>query len=104
MRISDWSSDVCSSDIAEQGGKLRTQRNTRGSGKRCIIDHQLRLALGGERKRIGQDQPPFGIGVTDLHRQPLARRQHVAGAERSEERRVGKEGVSTGGCRWSAVY
>src|SRR3546814_12333261 len=97
MRISDWSSDVCSSDlevceigIAEQGME--------DAG--CPID-------------------PFGEQAA-LHQRPRARVEpsgagDVVGAqagdhgpheqlERSEERRVGKECVSTCRSRWSPYH
>src|SRR3546814_6368912 len=71
MRISDWSSDVCSSD-------LRALQAARA---------QLRRAM--ERHQPGQ-----------------ARSAPLAGVEpaRSEERRVGKEGVSTCRSRWSPYH
>src|SRR3546814_17175977 len=68
MRISDWSSDVCSSD-------LRPDR------------------LGG----LGDDD--------DLHSGAGARpRLCVEEGSRSEERRVGKECVSTCRSRWSPYH
>src|SRR3546814_1534577 len=45
MRISDWSSDVCSSDLAERGDE--------GFG-------------GGEAFAVGQDRPRFGRIAIDL--------------------------------------
>src|SRR3546814_2633011 len=70
MRISDWSSDVCSSDLARSAGVPRQWRRS-GSG-------DLRHAPGdGLPQRIPQ---------------------------RSEERRVGKECVSTCRSRWSPYH
>src|SRR3546814_4703770 len=90
MRISDWSSDVCSSDL----GLFR--------------DDQLRqdLQRGDEpipcRRIVGQDDVTglFAAGVEALG---AHRFQHVAVADlrRSEERRVGKECVSTCRSRWA---
>src|SRR3546814_12320700 len=68
MRISDWSSDVCSSDLACRFGRGRFARGPAGDPE----------AAKWRRSR----QLP--------HRQ-----------ERSEERRVGKECVSTCRSRWS---
>src|SRR3546814_13765348 len=76
MRISDWSSDVCSSDLRCRAPIYRL------GGK----DHQL---------------PDRCACVLRLAPRP---RLHRPGAlPRSEERRVGKEGVST--CRsWWSTY
>src|SRR3546814_7021605 len=71
MRISDWSSDVCSSDLLPIGER-------RGGGR-------------DERERAKGDGAPEEIG---FHACP----------ERSEERRVGKECVSTCRSRWSPYH
>src|SRR3546814_8875807 len=78
MRISDWSSDVCSSDLARDDGRV--------AGTSAAVGDDGRGAL--------HDGFPVGVGhVGD---------QHVAGLDlRSEERRVGKECVSTCRSRWS---
>src|SRR3546814_3975287 len=74
MRISDWSSDVCSSDLAASEALM------------ALISREG-LAFGGtaEAARIAQ----------------LNRGSELAGTSRSEERRVGKECVSTCRSRWS---
>src|SRR3546814_6399966 len=80
MRISDWSSDVCSSDLPHVGGRGDDDARIAqvdGALRRVrvlIFDHLSHRAVGvGEDAAIGG-----GIG----------------GAKRSEERRVGKECVS----------
>src|SRR3546814_8139807 len=81
MRISDWSSDVCSSDLVE-------------------------IALGVEIHRhlaIAQ------AARIELARAVIAAERDVdavldAIVERSEERRVGKECVSTCRSRWSPYH
>src|SRR3546814_2220962 len=75
MRISDWSSDVCSSDLERR----RPQLEPEGRGDR--------LAGGFGPRR---DQARLGIEAAGLH---------LLG--RSEERRVGTECVSTCRSRWS---
>src|SRR3546814_7193413 len=70
MRISDWSSDVCSSDLPED---------------RPVFGRRRGL-LGLQRQRACQ-RAGHGRG----HRRQV----------RSEERRVGKECVSTCRSRWS---
>ena len=64
-----------------EGGEVGSQRHPRRAGQRGEIDQQRGLLLAGAGQRVAEDQPPFGIGVADLDRQPLARAQHVAGAK-----------------------
>src|SRR3546814_16457129 len=83
MRISDWSSDVCSSDLADPGAR-RAQAGT--EARPCAArerDRQPDVASGtpGATAARGRGGPPFRA--------------------RSEERRVGKECVSTCRSRWS---
>src|SRR3546814_19808714 len=91
MRISDWSSDVCSSDLlvahrAEQVKLYQTHdgrtelRAATGPDYGRIFDHELVAAV----MKIAGD----GVGQT----------------RRSEERRVGKECVSTCRSRWSPFH
>src|SRR3546814_10288374 len=77
MRISDWSSDVCSSDL----------RDPRDDDQRQADD---------QHDQTGED---IEQALADL-RNPLPRRKTV----RSEERRVGKECVSTCRSRWSPYH
>src|SRR3546814_1089336 len=78
MRISDWSSDVCSSDLPLGGSGAQPVR--RG-------DH----GPGHPRAR-GAHPRCDGVGGGDPER------------SRSEERRVGKECVSTCRSRWSPYH
>src|SRR3546814_12132723 len=98
MRISDWSSDVCSSDLADDildeiqleqrvevlrhdHGRARRHRHVRPAPYRGL--HRLREA----------------VGIDYIN-------SALVGAElgRSEERRVGKECVSTCRSRWSPYH
>src|SRR3546814_11693090 len=90
MRISDWSSDVCSSDLGALGedaaaetGEDRDQRGAKAE-RHERINHDARGGLitkhGGEDEEVNRNAE-----------------KREAGNERSEERRVGKESVST--CR-----
>src|SRR3546814_17418941 len=99
MRISDWSSDVCSSDLAV----LLQQR------LRALQDLQFRLtrleqALVADTRRDQRVQrradlvEPAGTLQLVLEREHLAHRTDEA--LRSAERRVGKGCVSTGRSRW----
>src|SRR3546814_9153768 len=83
MRISDWSSDVCSSDLGRRRGG-----NGRGaSGRSC------------ERRGGGRNAPP-----SPARDQSWAISAMVTAISRSEERRVGKECVSTCRSRWSPYH
>src|SRR3546814_10965282 len=103
MRISDWSSDVCSSDlhihIAEQVGEVQdclALRNARPV--EWLLDHaeiDARWCLvhathmnEGEVRRVAASGAVVGLCPTTS----------------SEERRVGNEGVSTCHSRWTASH
>src|SRR3546814_4634598 len=92
MRISDWSSDVCSSDL-----RLGCRHvwplpivEAAGTHPAMVQDYRLRAEFRSTVE-CGTDDGPFG--------RPLER-----GNERSEERRVGKECVSTCRSRWSPYH
>src|SRR3546814_17699445 len=89
MRISDWSSDVCSSDLA---GRAKLEPAERECG-RHNARHQRPATVGMGRLPLMGHDPVLGH-IT---------RQNVA-AKRSEERRVGKECVSTCRSRWSPYH
>src|SRR3546814_16275664 len=76
MRISDWSSDVCSSDLSRGGPDMTTTITT---PRMSVEDftHAFR-------------NHPAGVAVIT--------------ADRSEERRVGQECVSTWRSRWSPYH
>src|SRR3546814_10764731 len=80
MRISDWSSDVCSSDLDGRRRQIAPP---------AILE---RGACGGDRQV--DIRPP---GTWNLI-------QNGSVAWRSEERRVGKECVSTCRSRWSPYH
>src|SRR3546814_6814345 len=104
MRISDWSSDVCSSDLADLAGEPEA---ISAPGYKPLVEQV-----------VGQPFPETHLqhlldpGLADDHRQQprddgkedqelVAESPNILTLERSEERRVGKECVSTGRCRWS---
>src|SRR3546814_20276616 len=96
MRISDWSSDVCSSDLREPVDH-REAVERRGTGELRPCD-RVRLALRAERRgwhAEGAAVVALGRGEAPL----LCRLPERLG--RSEARRVGKECVSTCRSRWS---
>src|SRR3546814_9898053 len=96
MRISDWSSDVCSSDLhRDLSVRLRRQGQDRLD---CVnVRQDARLAL---RDALIEDGSVEASEKLDgLSHAPVD-----AFASRSEERRVGKECVSTCRSRWSPYH
>src|SRR3546814_17519585 len=96
MRISDWSSDVCSSDLQQFDDPLAC----------CLCRQMLMLA---QRFR---NLPAYvvhrverGHGFLENHGNLTATQlAHVARRQRSEERRVGTECVSTCRSRWAPYH
>src|SRR3546814_11972684 len=92
MRISDWSSDVCSSDLNRDGGVPSVPR---GGFPAC-----WRSALPVRANANGACAPAWLR--YPLHCDRRAVGEQVRGRpRRSEERSVGKECVSTCRSRWS---
>src|SRR3546814_16426248 len=94
MRISDWSSDVCSSDLIYPVEGLQVHGDVEGQAmEAAAVAH-----ADAERGNLG------AVDV-DAGRAWLARALDVPfGQCRSEERRVGKECVSTCRARWSPEH
>src|SRR3546814_15954104 len=88
MRISDWSSDVCSSDLVLLQGQ--NYHLARVSGKKRHVVVSTALSQTSNR-------------ATRLLSYSGNRHMTVQGS-RSEERRVGKECVSTCRSRWSPYH
>src|SRR3546814_11526135 len=101
MRISDWSSDVCSSDLVYPDclHPLQRTRDVR-SGAKSLFDKNA--AADGQH---GLFPPLEGSGLISrtggVQEQPVSR---TFPSNRSEERRVGKECVSTCRYRWSPSH
>src|SRR3546814_19946496 len=106
MRISDWSSDVCSSDLVP--GELQLLQPGAGvSGP----DPEVLLALQGRGGRAGRRGPQgrrvarvhgvVGPGpVQPRHRQGRGADRGAQGGVRTEERRGGQEWGRTWRSRW----
>src|SRR3546814_12226934 len=92
MRISDWSSDVCSSDLdAQRFGRLDAERHVAHRLQRAGAppgDHLQQVAFAREALAEAADLEQRGSRWRACHPR----------AYRSEERRVGKECVSK--CRF----
>src|SRR3546814_10104897 len=111
MRISDWSSDVCSSDLAGADGDDVAR----------LVGEALAGAVAVlQRREHGAEEQHQAVGILVVGVHRLGHQiLHVAadggqriavgdpeavGADRSEERRVGKECVSTCRSRWSPYH
>src|SRR3546814_12399095 len=122
MRISDWSSDVCSSDLGtDRLAALRQPEDETAQAMRdgadivfqaTFLDEREEVLWRGHADFLRKVDRPSNLGSwsyepedTKLARQvkPSAILQLCFYAEqvRSEERRVGKECVSTCRSRWS---
>src|SRR3546814_2322128 len=109
MRISDWSSDVCSSDLVEdtQGAAAEFLRSRLDAGAipRPILDRTDAI------KNV--DPAIFEVARAKAARGGVTAPQSIIDCieaacrlegERSEARRVGKECVSTCRSRWSPYH
>src|SRR3546814_19673657 len=103
MRISDWSSDVCSSDLRQDrikpDGGRPDRRIIMGALPRqqCKgVNEQYTLSLRPDERlsRLGKHR--FGGACIQI--------ACKFAPDRSEERRVGKECVSTCRSRWSPYH
>src|SRR3546814_21190464 len=95
MRISDWSSDVCSSDLC-----AKSLFSANGGG------HRSNVGIMGQKHQPRND-PLFLFAEVHCHDigAVFIRRSVVFGSlMRSEERRVGQECVSTCRSRWSPYH
>src|SRR3546814_19891228 len=107
MRISDWSSDVCSSDLASDMPTAVTQQGHPRMNYTQIFRNGW--AISGTAKAV-----KFLTGSKLAHNKKMCASYHAedmgglsCGARklsRSEARRVGKAGVSTCRTRWSPYH
>src|SRR3546814_19298106 len=116
MRISDWSSDVCSSDL-----KVKHTHVVVYDDRTNLLGSDGRLLLGGLPEVANNWRDPLPNGALKKATSPVWARPEVARLRcsrrscsprlaaipliiaiphRSEERRVGKECVSTCRSRW----
>src|SRR3546814_15442656 len=86
MRISDWSSDVCSSDLFPNQ-RYHIDRESLATMDGVKLVQELVQPVGPRRRLVGRGTHPW-----------------VFLRVRSEERRVGKECVSTFRSRWSPFH
>src|SRR3546814_11909865 len=96
MRISDWSSYVCSSDLITKGAGVPVVydgvgKDTWPASLDCLQPFGLMASFGSASGPV----PPFDVNIL------AGRGSLYVTRPRSEERRVGKECVSTCSSRWS---
>src|SRR3546814_12696029 len=103
MRISDWSSDVCSSDLPRPARSFSTRATQRGRPEACRVlsvepARDVPAQLADQSFSLPMTLPVSGsiFSSTSLPAGSSASAFQI----RSEERRVGKECVSTCRSRW----
>src|SRR3546814_19038361 len=105
MRISDWSSDVCSSDLAAWQGHVadlvglgRSEAELAGDLGQALRDDQLAAQdvhmPSAHCQSLADPEPAVGEPLDDQRE----------GGVRSEERRVGKGCVSTCRSGWALYH
>src|SRR3546814_11033650 len=104
LRISDWSSDVCSSDLRGEHSMAKYRHSLpQLNGGLFLTDGGIETTLVFHE---GFDLPylaAFDL-LKDQSGQAALRRYYSSHASRSEESRVGKECVSTCRSRWSPYH
>src|SRR3546814_4401426 len=97
MRISDWSSDVCSSDLI---GPAHLPHEV---GKRSI-GHACGRRIGGRLKTIVLTDRDEARSAPHVRFCGADKANEPSNLDRSEERSVGQECVSTCRYRWSPYH
>src|SRR3546814_12999885 len=106
MRISDWSSDVCSSDLNEEELISEDEVDHLNSIREMIAELSdlsvFDIAENFFAQSYAMPADFFTDLILDLY--SIEEGQDIALLTRSEERRVGKECVSTCRSRWSPYH
>src|SRR3546814_6790967 len=103
MRISDWSSDVCSSD-------LRQLVLLESNKKPELPETHERILIPLANPSTVEERIDYALYISDrTYTEPIyplavVRDDEEAQQKRSEERRVGKACVSTCSSRWSPYH
>src|SRR3546814_4858296 len=115
MRIRDWSSDVCASDLAEVveiceaavkrleklGAILGTDATDFSGAEECFqVLRAANFAASVWPRIAGKTALVKPEVIWNAEKGLKLTGEEIAAAQRSEERRVGKEGVSTCRYRW----
>src|SRR3546814_12653246 len=97
MRISDWSSDVCSSDLFESTIVWMDEDE-------MLPGRPYLLKTGTSMVTATITKPKYEVNVNTIVHEAAETLSLNAIGVRSEERRVGKECVSTCRSRWSPYH
>src|SRR3546814_16585539 len=105
MRISDWSSDVCSSDLQAERNPVLVAHWVGGSRSRVEFKDKV-VHIGGDdelnpMQMFLASSAACDVDLVAMHAAFLGLKIESL---RSEERRVGKECVSTCRSRWSPYH
>src|SRR3546814_12814207 len=114
MRISDWSSDVCSSDLSIfpkrleykvfSGWEATPSRKRAGSPSPAPQERHRGVAfeeVEAEAHRLAARAVHAAVALDEQARVVVGDGKQAHALFRSEERRVGQECVGTGRSRWS---
>src|SRR3546814_19576867 len=117
MRISDWSSDVCSSDLLacdargfsfQKDGPLDMRMAQEGESAADWLNRADEDEIADVLYHYGDERQSRRVARAIVAARPLSRPGELAAVLRqalsSEERRVGEECVSTCRIRWSPVH
>src|SRR3546814_14680399 len=101
MRISDWSSDVCSSDLDPAFRRKVDETDVEVTAVE-FTEHRIMSQLSNGQNP-GAEASVIKLRGADTS-QKITELEMEAIGYRTEERRVGKEGVSTCRSRWSPYH
>src|SRR3546814_17675157 len=96
MRISDWSLDVCSSDLAGGNQPREDAQDDESCAEEDKLVADFHMVFSTAESGVGTLSAITTAAVVQ-HRGAMERRGWPCG---SEQRRVGKECVRPGGSRW----
>src|SRR3546814_18957003 len=107
MRISDWSSDVCSSDLLGQDAVQfilavhPRLKQAAFASREILVDRIVQRHIFGTQRNRRIEGEGRAVVVVEFDENG---RHALADLGRSEERRVGNECVSTCRSRWSPYH
>src|SRR3546814_13784766 len=115
MRISDWSSDVCSSDLNGDAlfydavdGARPVETAGPALGARASVRGRRRASTGKRKRQLVPilwiDELWLRHGLPGVAQRASRSTDHIVNGFSSAERRVGKECVSTCRSRWSPYH